>query len=590
MKLLLVEDDSIQSKKLEIDLSNLGCNEIYICDTCESAIACCEEVLFDYIFCDIQLPDKDGIYFLSQIADNQHEANIIITSASSKQVLKLVEQVSSLLKFQSVSRIDKPYNVEQLKSVINRVKEQQKSTPTRNVTNPLVFTESEVMEAIQQGNIFVHYQPQVDISTRKIAGFEALARWDHAIYGVLSAGQFVDVIQSKQTYVSLFRTVLDKSLLGAVAFPDTVTISINITSHDLEWNGLYDEILTKCHEHKFAFHRLTLELTESHLYQTDVASLLTLSRLKLLGIKLAIDDLGSGYSSLLKLTQLPFDELKIDRGLIVDVEHDPKKRIVVQLLFNIADKLNLACVVEGIENEPTLELLRSIGNFRSQGYLTGKPQSLNKISSSLTNHYPGDVNLPIHCLIVDEQPMVGEALNRAFSNEEQVHSVSSVISIPQALNYIRDRSCNLILIDIELRNDSEFDMTKVITSSGFHGKVIFMTSNRQRYIPLSSIENELHILNKNNELDLFVHKALDIFNGVNAGENEQSNLLKIAQLLSRREAQVLDLLMTGKSNKIIARSLNISEKTVSTYKSRILEKLELDHMSDIYRVNLKMQA
>lgn len=585
MKILLVEDDYIQAKKLSIDIRDIFCNNIDISYTCDSAINMCKRKLYDYIFCDIQLPDNDGIYFLSKIANIQFDANIIIMSSGSHQVLKLVEQISSLLNFKTISRIDKPYSIHELRSVIIPLEDQRNIEFNIQYSNDPVFTEVDVIDAISQGRVFVHYQPQVDTSNHRTVGFEALARWDHPEHGIIPAGRFVCLIESQDVFVSLFRTVLDKSLLGSAAFPNTVSISINITPNDLAWPGLYDEVVSKCNEYNFDFHRLVLELTESHVYHTDVVALLTLSRLKLLGVKLAIDDLGSGYSSLLKLTQLPFDELKIDRGLIVDIENDSKKRIVVQLLFNMAAKLNLTCVVEGIEHESTLDLLQTMGSFVSQGYLTGKPQSLNSLSRSLAKDFIYNSKFPIHCLIIDEHPMSAEALVRAFSNEEQVHTVSSTTSIYQAINYIRDRSCNLLLIDIELRNDSEFDMTRIVTNCGFQGKVIFMINKKQYYVPLSNIESDLYVLNKNDELGSFIHKAIDIFNGIGQSEDQQSRLLRVAQLLSKREVQVLDLIMKGKTNKMIARLLDISEKTVSTYKSRILEKLNVDNITDIYRLD-----
>ncbi|AAO11516.1 Response regulator VieA [Vibrio vulnificus] len=511
MKVLIVEDDKIQSSKLKIDLRNLGYSQVYIAPSCQVAIDLYKEHRFELIFCDIQLPDNDGIYLLNQLAHISRSPHVIIMSASSKKVLLLVEQISSMLKFKRVSRIDKPYTKGQLSEVVEGSQARHHSSVQLKQARALEFTEREIAEAIALREIFVHYQPQVNVGSGFIVGLEVLARWDHPDYGLVSAGEFIDAITSDEIYINLFRTVLEKALIGAKTLHKSVTLSINITYQDLQWDGLYDELVKQCSKYEFDVSRLTLELTESHLYQSDIPALLTLSRLKLLGVNLSIDDLGSGYSSLSKLTQIPFDEIKIDKSFVQGIETDYQKFVIVQLLLNLAEQLGFSCVVEGVETDATLHYLKSMGRFTCQGYLTGRPMPINQVQAMLNQRLSSSDSVdPIHCLIVDDHPVVGSALCQAFTRVHQVQTVASETTILKALNYIRDSSCNLLLIDVDLRGEHGYELIKQAKKIGFNGKAILMTSSGNRFIPVSQFDETIQFVDKEIQVDQLVHQVISI--------------------------------------------------------------------------------
>ncbi|WEM43696.1 EAL domain-containing protein [Photobacterium sp. DA100] len=587
MKVLIVEDDHIQASQLKLDLLNLGVERILIASNCLSAFELCEAHRFNIIFCDIQLPDHDGIYLLNKIAERARKAHIVIISAGNGRILSLVEKISKLLAFKQVSRIDKPYTISQLNSVLelsSKKSQQSKSVLTDNKLYE--FTEREILEAIDNQKIFVHYQAQVNINSGEIVGLEALARLDHPDYGVVSANQFVHILNQSESYIRLFKIIFEKSLIAVQSLPESIQLSINITSRDIQWSGLFDEITERCARHNFSLNRLTLELTESHLYQADVPALLALSRLKLLGVKLSIDDLGSGYSSLFKLTQIPFDEIKIDKNFIQGVEEDFQKSTIVQLLFNLAQQMNLTCIAEGVETKETLHYLQSIGISICQGFLISKPLPINEITNIFPKQFISASPEPIHCLVVDDHPIIGAALCQSFQLHNQVHSVASVKSIMQALNYIRDIPCNLLLIDINLRGESGFELIRQAKEKGFQGKVIFMSSgDKANYSFLSIEKGGIGFIDKGVDVDCLVQQVIHLATGHAQQDinfcSPSNKTVNSMQLLSKREHEVLDKLMSGHSNKSIANELLLSEKTISTYKSRIFDKLGVKSLIEI---------
>ncbi|MDV5168572.1 EAL domain-containing protein [Photobacterium rosenbergii] len=590
MKVLIVEDDRIQASKLKLDLMSLGAEEVLIAANCLSAMKLCDQYNFNLIFCDIQLPDHDGIYLLSKIADKCYKSHVVIISAGNSRLLSHIERIGSLLAFKQVTRIDKPYDINALNSLIkNTTCKAKRKKDKCSYNQQLEFTEREILEAIENKHIFVHYQPQIDINTGSIVGLEALARWDHPDYGVVTANQFVNALCEGQTHVRLFQTILEKSLVALQALPESMQLSINITDRDIQWSGLYDSIYQTCALHNFAPNRLKLELSENHLYQADVFSLLTLSRLKLIGVKLSIDDLGLGYSSLIKLTQIPIDEIKINRNLIQNVETDFQKSTIVQLIFNLAQKMQLTCVAEGIEKSETLHYLKSLGISIFQGYLIGKPLPINDITAMISRQFVTDAPAPIHCLIVDDHPIIGAALCQSFKLHNQVQSVASAKNILQALNYIRDNQCNLLLIDINLRGESGFELISQAREKGFQGKVIFMSSGDKPNYPFLSLEKGgIGFIDKGVDVNCLVQQVIQLATShtqsvdptVAPSQKKRSSM----QSLSKREHEVLDSLMSGHSNKSIANTLSLSEKTVSTYKSRIFDKLGVNSLIEISKM------
>ncbi|WP_234495335.1 EAL domain-containing protein [Vibrio maritimus] len=583
MNILIVEDDRIQAYRLKMDLYELGQVNITIAHSCNEALLAFKKLDFDLVFCDISLPDKDGIYFIEQISFKARKVHLVLLSLAENRVLSLIEKVAHVLDFKKTSRIDKPYKLSQLKTLLLDSSGIRK-TSINNQTN-YYFSESEVISAISRNEVDVHFQPQVDIATGTTKSVEALARWQHNDFGLLSAGAFIDSLTSDQALFLLFENTVKKSIEGIVSLSDVISLSVNVTHRDIQSVDFYNLIVTHCTDSQFPYERLTLELTESHMHLVSKQALVTLARLKLLGVRLSIDDLGSGYSSLIKLTQIPFDEIKIDKSFINGVCHDFQKTAIVQLLVNLAKQLNLTCIAEGVEDKETLEFTKTLGIDLSQGYFTGEPLSHVELKKRLSRetqslHKVGNID----CLIIDDHTIVTAALKQAIKQCNFIRSVSSCVSINQAITKLSSHKYNLLLVDIKLGNESGFTIIEHLDSINYKGSYVFMSGGTNPTYPfLSREKGALGYLDKAMEVNEFIQELYRIVSREDTSSSMQAYTSSPISQLSKREFEVLDLLVQGMSNKTIANRLNLSEKTVSTYKSRLLEKLNCKSIIDVSR-------
>ncbi len=237
--------------------------------------------------------------------------------------------------------------------------------------------ENQLRDALAMGEIEVYYQPEFDVKEGRLVRFEALARWTHPTLGPISPGKFIPVAEESGLIVALGLHILERACSEAVkwqkAAPFPVQVAVNVSTIQfgrptfvdevkeiLDWTGLDPKLLQ-------------LELTESVMINGIHSSAETMNRLKRLGITFAIDDFGTGYSCLSYLPSLPFDALKIDRSFVQECHLKPERKKLVQSLINLAHNIGLHVIVEGVENQEQLDLIRKLGGHQIQGYLLGRP-------------------------------------------------------------------------------------------------------------------------------------------------------------------------------------------------------------------------
>jgi EAL domain-containing protein (putative c-di-GMP-specific phosphodiesterase class I) len=223
-------------------------------------------------------------------------------------------------------------------------------------------------EAIARDLIAIHFQPQIDMATGRVAGVEALARWQ----GVATADQMFDRARRSGLLERLSRFAQRKALRTAGRWAPPLSglrLSINLIAEDLARDGYEDWLLYEVARAGLTPHRITLEITETSLLADPEAAARRLSRLRDAGMQIAVDDFGTGYASMAWLTALPLDSLKIDRGLIAGLVTGRRDRIVVRAMIDLARKLDLKVVAEGVETEEQRVLLSEWGCDLYQGFL-----------------------------------------------------------------------------------------------------------------------------------------------------------------------------------------------------------------------------
>jgi diguanylate cyclase (GGDEF)-like protein len=244
----------------------------------------------------------------------------------------------------------------------------------------------QLRQAIDQGQLFLHYQPKVDLKTNRIVGVEALVRWRHPVYGVVSPNQFIEAAERTGLIKPLTEWVFYAAMLQCQIWKKMnieLTVSVNLSARNLLDPNLPEQTAGQLRRCKLPPHWLRCEITESAIMADPAHAMDVLNRLREKGVRLSIDDFGTGYSSLSYLKKLPVDEIKVDKSFVTGVTTDENDRTIARSTIELGHNLGLKVVGEGVENKDTLDLLVSLGCDEAQGYYIGRPMSPEKFDGWL---------------------------------------------------------------------------------------------------------------------------------------------------------------------------------------------------------------
>ncbi|MDV7145245.1 EAL domain-containing protein [Tropicimonas sp. TH_r6] len=243
--------------------------------------------------------------------------------------------------------------------------------------------EVELTEAIEAGQIVPYFQPIVDIANRRLVGFEVLSRWHHERLGQIPPTRFIALAEDTGQINAISWLVLRQACETAKAWPSHLTISFNLSPRQFRDSELAATISSVLLETGFPPERLEIEITETAVIEDLDYARETIERLRWLGIRISLDDFGTGFSSLATLSRLPFDKLKIDRSFVTQVTEDAQKAKIVAGIISLADSLELSVTAEGIETEDTYKMLANLNCDLGQGFLFERPLPGEMISELL---------------------------------------------------------------------------------------------------------------------------------------------------------------------------------------------------------------
>jgi diguanylate cyclase (GGDEF)-like protein len=256
------------------------------------------------------------------------------------------------------------------------------------------FLNRELARALASRSFDVHYQPIVRAEGAVVIGVEALLRWDHPSRGPISPGTFVPVAEEAGLMPQLGEFVLRRAISDAERWPD-LYVSVNVSPVQLRDRAFVGLVSTVLQESGFDASRLVLEMTESVLIENPGETTARLQELRGLGVRLALDDFGSGYSSLSYLQKLPFDKLKIDRSFVLALESSANGGIIIQAIVALARALGMAVVIEGVETDAQRVLLRLAGCSEMQGYLFARPAPRESIDQLVSEQKREHASQPV---------------------------------------------------------------------------------------------------------------------------------------------------------------------------------------------------
>jgi EAL domain-containing protein (putative c-di-GMP-specific phosphodiesterase class I) len=236
----------------------------------------------------------------------------------------------------------------------------------------------ELRQAIDHDELVLHYQPKISLATGQVTGAEALVRWQHAQRGQMPPDQFIALAEQTGLIRPLSRWVLNETLRQCALWRRAgidVSMAVNLSMRDLHDPDLPEIVGDLLAKWRAVPSNLVLEITENGLMAEPARALDTATRLRALGVHLAIDDFGTGYSSLAYLKRLPVSELKIDQSFVRDMAVDDDDATIVRSTIGLAHDLGLNVVAEGVEDQPTYDLLSRLGCDVAQGYFISRPMT-----------------------------------------------------------------------------------------------------------------------------------------------------------------------------------------------------------------------
>ncbi len=246
--------------------------------------------------------------------------------------------------------------------------------------------------AVKNGELVLHYQPQIDIASGRLIGTEALVRWQHPSEGLIPPGRFIPLAEQSGQIVQINEWVLNEACRQAKAWLDAglppVVVAVNLSAVQFKRGDVLELVSEVLARTGLPPTQLELELTESILLQDVVGTMKTMQQLKALGVKLSIDDFGTGYSSLAYLKQLAIDKLKIDQSFVRDMLKDADGASIVKAIIQLGETLQLVVIAEGVETAEQLTFLGASGCDEAQGHLISKPMPAGQLVALLERGQP----------------------------------------------------------------------------------------------------------------------------------------------------------------------------------------------------------
>ncbi|MBS0511684.1 MAG: EAL domain-containing response regulator [Proteobacteria bacterium] len=393
-RFLILDDDPLVGQTMQFIAEDLGL-ETRLTNSPADFFEALEFWAPTHIAVDLIMPDMDGVQVMKQLADNGCKARLIITSGVGARVLDAAGRSAIERGLDIVGVLSKPFTAGELRRLLvgSTAPAPAGSSPatTAAAAPGLDIDLADIRQGLSRREFRVVYQPKIACESGLLSGFEALVRWVHPDYGPIWPASFIQLAEEHGLIDALTEQVLDLALewfaplcseatrhpvaaLSAAAGID-LSLSVNISAKTLNDLDLIDRLVERCTRLQLAPARLIFELTETSAMDNPMASLDLLTRLRMKGFHLSIDDFGTGFSSLLQLVRLPFSEIKVDKSFVMTAMHSEESRTVVKSIVDLGRSLGLRTVAEGVETAEVLGFLGNIGCHLAQGFHIARPMT-----------------------------------------------------------------------------------------------------------------------------------------------------------------------------------------------------------------------
>ncbi len=327
----------------------------------------------DVLICDLNMPGMDGVELLRHVATRGFAGSIILVSGESQRILDSTRELAEAHQLNVPGVLRKPVGLPDFVDAMRRVNVE---FTAQDLSPHGPLDADHLRSAIANGSVYPHFQPKVDVASGKVVGVEALARWHDKNSGVIMPGAFISLAERSGLIDALTDAVFKALLVHALEWQAEgfdLKLALNVSVNTLHRLDLPDALINASERFAVDPSCLILEVTESQLIQDVKVPLEILTRLRLKGIGLSIDDFGTGHSSLQQLKRIPFSELKIDRSFVNGASDNEASRAILEYSIDLARKFDMSIVAEGVETQADWNLIAELGCDTVQGYFVAPP-------------------------------------------------------------------------------------------------------------------------------------------------------------------------------------------------------------------------
>ncbi len=376
-RIVLLDDEPLMLKLLARMLARLGYTRVVACDSGQKALqhVSGNHEVVDLILLDINMPGMDGIEFIRRLVECRYGGSVILVSGENGRILESVEKLIQAHQLIALGCLQKPVKPDELARLMSTLKP---NVGHRGLTRARQLSHSaeQFRAAISHGELVNYYQPKVALATGEVVGMESLVRWQHPVDGLIFPDQFLGLAEEHGLLTEVTKVVLAEAMGQAKAWRlagHHIPIAVNVSMDDLTALDFPDIAEALAASVGVDPQLLTLELTEGQVMRQLSTVLDVLTRLSLKRFRLSIDDFGTGHSSLAQLRDLPFNELKVDRGFVHGASTDATRAAICGASLRMAHQLRMQVVGEGIEDQDDWNFLSQLGCDVGQGYFIARP-------------------------------------------------------------------------------------------------------------------------------------------------------------------------------------------------------------------------
>lgn len=379
LTVLVIDDQEFVVQHTRRILNRLGITRVHAAGSGESALELLDTAVDKphLILCDINMPDMDGVALLRhlgmRVSMYEMKFGLIFVSGVDERILATVETLGRSHHLYVLGSIQKPVRSQALLELLQHF-DPEHVEPQRASVQPI--TQEELLEGIGTDRVRLFYQPKVAISDGSFVGVEALARWQHPQRGLLGPDTFIPLAEELGQIDTLTENVIRQALAQCARWQsagERIRVAVNYSVDSLVDLIQPEFISNVAREYGVPEELLTIEMTETLVMHDAAVIIEVLTRMRLHGVGLSLDDFGTGHATLERLQQIPFTELKLDKSYVAGARSDPRARTILESSVALGRGLGLKLVAEGVEDQACWDIVRELGCDVAQGFLIARP-------------------------------------------------------------------------------------------------------------------------------------------------------------------------------------------------------------------------